>query len=305
MVNPKFSVIIPTFNRVGLLRQALDSVYSQTFTDHEIIVVDDGSTDGTDLYLLGLRDRVRVFRQANQGPGVARNLGIANAQGEYVAFLDSDDVWCPWTLEIYAEVIAGNREVTFIAGRGAPLEMQEDIMRTSPQRCFELSSNFLTASRRSYAFGGTPGMAVNLKVLRSVGGFVSQFINGEDQDLCLRLGTSPGFVRILSPPLFLQRTNDVHLSENAARSFEGMNLLLERERAGEYPGGLADLKGRHEIICAAVRSISIFSARTGHISNAWILYRDSFWWQLSLRRWKYLMGFPLMTFAAAIKQKIA
>src|SRR5574337_278681 len=101
-----FSIVIPTYNRVDLLARTLDSVWRQLFTDFEVVVVDDGSSDGTQAYLRSLGDRIRVVQQANSGPGAARNAGIRTARGKYVALLDSDDLWLPWTLSIFAQVIA-------------------------------------------------------------------------------------------------------------------------------------------------------------------------------------------------------
>src|SRR5947209_429690 len=99
-----FSVVIPTYNRAAYLRQTLASVLTQECQDFEIIVVDDGSTDATPVVLESFGGKLRVFHQKNQGPGAARNLGASNAGGEYIAFLDSDDVWFPWTLSTYARI---------------------------------------------------------------------------------------------------------------------------------------------------------------------------------------------------------
>src|SRR3954453_7371445 len=100
-----FSVIIPAHNRVGLIGQTLKSIWAQSFTDFEVIVVDDGSIDGTVEFLRSLKEHVTVLSQRNRGPGAARNLGASHAKGEYLAFLDSDDLWFRWTLEVYAQVI--------------------------------------------------------------------------------------------------------------------------------------------------------------------------------------------------------
>jgi len=100
-----FSVIIPTHNRLDLLRGALASVWQQSYNDCELIVVDDGSADGTWDALQVLGTRVCARRQNNAGPGAARNLGAKNATGDYFAFLDSDDLWFPWTLETYRQII--------------------------------------------------------------------------------------------------------------------------------------------------------------------------------------------------------
>lgn len=96
---PLVSVIIPTYNCAHFLGQAIESVLEQTFMDYEIIVVDDGSTDDTAAVLDQFRDQVRHVSQANQGNAGARNTGIAMARGQWLAFLDADDLWAPRKLE--------------------------------------------------------------------------------------------------------------------------------------------------------------------------------------------------------------
>ena len=93
-MDPKVSVVIPTYNRAAKVRSAIESVLAQTFSDLEIIVVDDGSSDGTGR-MLGetFGDRIRYYYQANQGASAARNKGIAEARSGWIAFLDSDDQW--------------------------------------------------------------------------------------------------------------------------------------------------------------------------------------------------------------------
>lgn len=92
----RVSVIIPTYNRRDYVQEAIDSVLAQTYTDYEIIVIDDGSTDDTgDVLPVRYGDRIHYEWQENQGESVARNRGIELAQGEYIAFLDSDDLWLP------------------------------------------------------------------------------------------------------------------------------------------------------------------------------------------------------------------
>src|SRR6187402_2155965 len=114
---PLFSVIIPVFNRAELLRETLASLAAQQFTDFEIIVVDDGSSDGSADVARQSGANVHVFEQTNRGPGAARNLAIRHATREYLAFLDSDDVWFPWTLRTYAHVINETASPSFIAGK--------------------------------------------------------------------------------------------------------------------------------------------------------------------------------------------
>ena len=91
---PYFSVIIPTFNRSGFIKSAIDSVLGQTYEDFELIVVDDGSDDGTDKLIKEYTDkRIKYFYQENKGVSLARNKGIEESSGKYIAFLDSYDQW--------------------------------------------------------------------------------------------------------------------------------------------------------------------------------------------------------------------
>ena len=110
-MRPLVSVVIPTFNRRRLLERAVESVLAQSFSDLELIVVDDGSTDTTPEFVSGLGPPVRCIRQLRRGPAAARNRGIRAARGEFVAFLDSDDWWEPEKLAV--QIGAMRREPDF------------------------------------------------------------------------------------------------------------------------------------------------------------------------------------------------
>ena len=103
---PAISVIIPSYNRANLLKETLESVFAQTYTDYEVLVIDDGSTDNTEEVVSALladnsewQCKVRYIKQPNVGVSAARNHGIFEARGEWIAFLDSDDLWFPEKLE--------------------------------------------------------------------------------------------------------------------------------------------------------------------------------------------------------------
>ena len=112
---PKISVILPAYNSQDYIKKSIESVFAQTFTDFELIIVDDGSTDGTSDIINSLSDdRIKIISQSNQGPGAARNNAFRVVSGEYVMFLDSDDWFCPDALETaYAEITKFGADLTF------------------------------------------------------------------------------------------------------------------------------------------------------------------------------------------------
>src|SRR5262249_52485637 len=117
MTNPLVSVIVPTYNRAYCLERTLTSALSQTYRNLEIVVVDDGSTDSTKelVATVARRDvRVRYVRQANKGVSAARNAGFARCTGDFVALLDSDDVWWPWKIELQLSCMARFADVGMI-----------------------------------------------------------------------------------------------------------------------------------------------------------------------------------------------
>lgn len=102
------SVVIPTYNRGWILKEAIDSVLSQDCDGFELIVVDDGSIDNTQEILSSYRDKIKVIRQENKGVSAARNKGIVSSSRTYIAFLDSDDLWLPGKLETQLEFFRNN-----------------------------------------------------------------------------------------------------------------------------------------------------------------------------------------------------
>lgn len=114
-MNPSFSVVIPAFNSAATLTRAIESVRAQNWPAHEIIVVDDGSSDAT-AEVAGRFDGVRLIRQTNSGVSVARNAGAAAASGDWLAFLDADDWYAPDRLRLHAEWITEDPALDFLTG---------------------------------------------------------------------------------------------------------------------------------------------------------------------------------------------
>jgi glycosyltransferase involved in cell wall biosynthesis len=115
-VNPRFSVVIPAFNAAATLARAIESVRAQSWPAHEIIVVDDGSTDATAEVARGFGECVRMIQQKNSGVSVARNAGAAAASGDWLAFLDADDWYAPDRIKLHAEWIAEDATLDCLTG---------------------------------------------------------------------------------------------------------------------------------------------------------------------------------------------
>ena len=109
----RFSIILPVYNKAGTIIQALDSIYSQTCNDFEVIVVNDGSTDNVLEVLDHYENPIRVITQKNGGVSAARNTGVDNAKGEYICFLDADDMWFPNHLEVIDNMMSVFPNVVF------------------------------------------------------------------------------------------------------------------------------------------------------------------------------------------------
>jgi Glycosyl transferase family 2 len=289
-----FSVIVPTFNRADLLVCTLESVLWQRFTDFEIIVVDDGSTDGTMSYLQSLGKTVRVFQQPNRGAGAARNLGARHARGRYLAFLDSDDLWFPWTLEIYRDAIREHREPSFIAGK--PYLFSDKLALDKAVFVATRSERFVDylASGDKWRWWGASSFVVRRDAFEAVGGFTEEWVNDEDTDLTLRMGIAPGFVQITAPVTFAFREHVGSVSKDHARLLTGTWSRVHAERQGQYPGGSARAKERRRILTRHVRPVTFSCIRVGLPREAWKLYRATFAWNASLGRVRYLAAFPLL-----------
>ena len=187
---PLVSIIIPTYNRAQFVPDAIESCLSQTYQNLEILVIDDGSSDGTaDFLRQKYGGALRLFTQPNQGPGIARNRGIAEARGEFIHFLDADDQLHSRKIEIGMNVFQRQPDVSvvythyqFVAADGAA-ELQ-----TPP---FQLFSDdiFCELLRQTGCHILTSSSMFRAAALREIGGFADDptFRSAEDWDLFLRL----------------------------------------------------------------------------------------------------------------------
>lgn len=299
---PLFSVVIPTYNRARLLDETLLSVAQQHFTAHEIIVVDDGSTDATQDVVDRHAPGVTFVQQAQHGPGAARNAGARRASGDYLAFLDSDDVWFPWTLELYAQAITQHgAKPAFVAGAPKYFSTREELTATTPAPLAAQRFTDYYASSEQWRWWGASAFVVRRDVFEAAGGFTDQWINGEDADFAMRIGVVSGFVHVTSPPTFGYRQHADTAMGNFDRTLAGAWHVIEKERADAYPGGAERAAERRRILGRHLRSVMLEAARQRLLADAWKLYRATIGWHVALGQWRFLFGFPLMALHRAIR----
>lgn len=188
---PQVSVIIPTYNRADCVTRSIDSALSQTYKDYEIIVVDDGSTDNTKQILQSYVDKglIRYIYQDNAGCAAARNAGISDAKGEWIAFLDSDDVWLPdklaeqmqYLLETGLDICFTN--TAFDYGEGVEIETSN-----SKQTDRWVLTDSLELVITSNEFHNTlPSMVVRRALLKKIGFFDEWVVWGSDMRFIIKV----------------------------------------------------------------------------------------------------------------------
>lgn len=298
---PLFTAAIICFNRATLVRAAIESVLAQECQDYELVLVDDASTDGSAEVIRKYADRSTiVVREQNGGEMAARNTAMEHARGEYVCFLDSDDIWFPWTLATYAEAIRRHGRPSIVGGR--LFFFSEDAQLQGIERggyADRVASCYLASAH----YFGVIAAAIRRTAIEQVGNFIDVRLNCMDSDLMMRIGDSPGFVEIQSPYTLAYREQGGILG-NTEMSFRGTNFLIDSERAGKYPGGSELRLDRLRHVAIRTRNISLLFVRQGHYGKAWNLYRRSFGWNWKLRRWGYLAAFPLMIVCPPLRKAI-
>jgi glycosyltransferase involved in cell wall biosynthesis len=298
---PLFSVVIPSYNRADYIGRSIDSVLKQPFADREIIVAEDGSTDRTMEVLAGYGSQIRIVQQPNKGEGGARNLGVRAATGDYVVFLDSDDLHFPWTLQCLAEVIERHNRPALIQSRVRPFRDDAELASIRPQ---SISARYFPdyLAVRPLSVYGVNGTAIRRDLMLSVGDFMEDRIVGLDIDYMLRMGTCPGFVRIDDPPVFAYREHAGSISRDFRLVYRGLRLLVAKEKLAYFPGGPARAADRRRLLCLHVRSTAIRCAHVGQLAEAMDLYCSTFWWNLRLGRAKFLLALPPTAAIGALRR---
>lgn len=310
------SVILPTYNRADCLPATIDSVLAQSYSALEIVIMDDGSTDGTAELIAsryGHNSRVRYHRRANGGVSAARNSAIERARGEVLFFCDSDDIWVPNKLSLQMEVFARFPDVNLVWTDVSAVDKVGRLIHERYTRVCYPAWNTLPTDRmfqrsaeieghRVYAgnifstmFSGTiinmPAVAVRSSLIREIGRFDESMVTGEDYDFCLR-ACSVGAAAFLDAPTVLYRigapdqlTRPSLFADQARNWHRAARPFLDGTRAspGITPQRLRDiLAGKYEWLGA---SELIAGNRTAARAALWESIRCG---GRSRNVWKYL-----------------
>ncbi len=237
---PFCSVVIPAFQAAEFIGQAIESVLEQSYPEHEIIVVNDGSTDDTEAVVRRYDGRVRYIEQENGGPAVARNTGIAAARGEMLAFLDSDDWWAPNRLERCVEELLAQPEIDVVS---TDAFLVDGDTATTKRWYGDLGNyEFPPPDRQLAAMIDCNFMFTSTLMARTllarVGGFDPAYLGTEDYDLWIRMLRAGARFALIREPLSYYRVRSESLSQNRVRQWAQHLSVLERHLPELWPEGI-------------------------------------------------------------------
>ena len=254
-IKPQVSVIIPTYNRAWVIKEAIDSVLTQDYTEFELIVVDDGSTDQTFDVLESYRNDIKVLSQKNKGVSAARNRGIAEASGNFIAFLDSDDLWLSQKLSVQIDffnqtpdaLICQTEEVWIRNG-----------LRVNPKKRHKKPSGMIFKPSLRLCLVSPSAVMIRRHLLDRVGRFDETLPACEDYDLWLRISCRFPIYLIDTPLIIKRGGHDDQLSKGtgldkfrikAIEKIIKSGLLSE----GQHRAAVKTLKEKCDIYAAGCR----------------------------------------------------
>jgi glycosyltransferase involved in cell wall biosynthesis len=227
---PTVAVIIPTYNRAALLVEALESVLAQTFQDFEVFIVDDGSTDDTQIRLDPyLTDpRIHYLSQENGGPARARNTGIRASSSEFIALLDSDDLWLPTKLEKQIALLHAQPDIGLVYTDVTWIEANGEVMERQPVKA---PRNFNTYYEDllydNVIIGSDSAVLLRRQILGGQELYDPALLTLEDQDLWLRISAGCK-ISFVDTPLVLLRVHQANLQQNPDSMARGRLLFVEK-----------------------------------------------------------------------------
>jgi glycosyltransferase involved in cell wall biosynthesis len=238
---PLISVVIPAYNASKTIQETIESVLKQTFTDFELIVINDGSQDATLDVVDRIRDhRLKVFSYANAGVSASRNRGLAKAVGEFISFLDADDLWTPDKLEAQWQALQANPQAAVAYSWTDYIDEFGQLLHPGnyPKVIGDVYSELLL---HNFLENGSNPL-IQREALNKVGGFDESLFGPEEWELFIRLAARYPFV-VVPRSQILYRLSTTSISFNLARQ-EAQCLQVIERAFNQAPQSLAHLKPR-------------------------------------------------------------
>lgn len=218
----RFSVVIPVYNKADTILETVRSVLAQSCEDREIVIVDDGSSDALETMLEPVHGQIRLIRQQNAGVSAARNRGIQESRGEYVCFLDADDLWLPDHLTTLSSAIDARPETRFLSTMyrttypDGTMRSKLALLQKKPEQIW-IENYFEFVLKYSTTFIHTDTMCIHRSILKNQRFEVGERI-GEDTDLWYRIAA-------YYPLLLIQRETAIYRRELSTATAGGTNNL--------------------------------------------------------------------------------
>lgn len=229
MVTPFFSVVIPTYNRSGLLKEAVHSIMDQSFEDFELLIVDDHSTDNTKNVVASFQDtRIKyIVNDRTKGGAGTRNAGIFRAKGDWVAFLDDDDVWLPNKLESeYKKIQEVDSAVGLVYSGSATYDFSKKRQLTVhvPEKEGWIQKDLLY---KNY-IGTFSRVSIQSDLLKKIGGLDERFESLQDRELFVRIASISKVVFIKKTLVYMRTSNTDRITTNHTKRLNGILLFYEK-----------------------------------------------------------------------------
>jgi glycosyltransferase involved in cell wall biosynthesis len=294
-IMPLVSVIIPTHNRESLILRSISSVLSQTFEDFELIVIDDGSTDGTETKVNTIRDkRLRFIRyENNKGATHARNIGIENASGKYIAFQDSDDQWLPEKLMKQVDLLETSPQEVGVCFTG--YEWMIDGKKIyMPVKESDTTKAEGILSELFFLFVGTPTALTKKECLLRVGNFDERLPRLQEWELWIRMSQICSF-RYINEPLVASYHQQGGITASYDLLAKSFDVIYEKHR---------HFFDSHRKSLAGI--LAIFGRHLLNAESTYAIGKDYILKSLALNplRMKYVFNFLLSLFGYKRLQKI-
>ena len=240
---PSISVIIPAYNAQDSIVETIESVLNQTFSDLEVLVIDDGSQDSTGDLVRSLDDpRVKLLTYKNGGVALARNRGIANAKGEYISFLDHDDLWTPNKLEDQLAALQNNCNAGVAYSWTTCMFSDEKPIRYKELDRVYFEGNVYDKILLFNFIGSGSNILARKEAIESIGGFDAAPVSNEDWDFYIRLAAKWHFALVPKHQILYRQLN-TSMSSNIRRLEQG-GLVIAQKAYKDAPKELQHLKKR-------------------------------------------------------------